>query len=122
MLLKECYDTFGGDYESVKHRISKEEIIKKFVIKFLSEPSFDNLCSALEREAYDEAFRVAHSLKGVCANLAFVRLEKSVSDLTELLRHSNDAPIDKERCKEAFENVSADYNAVMEAIRKLDEE
>lgn len=32
MLLKECYDAIGGDYESVKHRISKEEIIEKFVI------------------------------------------------------------------------------------------
>lgn len=120
MLLKECYDALGGDYESVKHRISKDEIIEKFVIKFLSEPSFDNLCSALEREDYDEAFRAAHSLKGVCANLAFIRLEKSTSDLTELLRHSDEVPVDKERCKEAFENVSVDYNTVMEAIRKLD--
>lgn len=30
MLLKECYDAFGGGYESVNQRISKDEIIKNF--------------------------------------------------------------------------------------------
>lgn len=122
MLLKECYDAFGGDYESVRQRISKDEIIKKFVIKFLSEPSYDNLCSALESESYEEAFRAAHSLKGVCANLGFKRLEASASELTELLRHSNEEPVDKEKCKEVFERVSVDYNVVVEAAGKLEQD
>ena len=122
MLLKDCYDAFGGDYESVRQRLSKDEIIKKFVIKFLSEPSFGNLSSALEREAYEDAFRAAHSLKGVCANLAFKRLEASASELTELLRHSAEEPVDKEKCKEVFECVSVDYNAVVDAVRKFEQD
>lgn len=122
MLLKDCYDAFGGDYESVRQRISKDDIIKKFVIKFLSEPSYDNLCRALESESYEEAFRAAHSLKGVCANLAFKRLEASSGELTELLRHSNEEPVDKEKCKEVFGRVSVDYNAVMDAVRKLEQD
>ena len=120
MLLKECYDAFGGSYEDVKERIPKDEIIKKFAIKFLSEPSFDNLCQALEGEDYKEAFRAAHSLKGICANLGFQRLEESSSALTELLRGSEEKQVDKEECKEYFERVSKDYKVVVEALKNLE--
>lgn len=121
MVLEECYKAFGGNYESVKMRISREEVIKKFLNKFLTEPSFDNLCESMEKEDYVEAFRAAHSLKGVSANLGFVRLEKSSSDLTEYLRNSSEKEIDKEKCKQTLEEVSKDYMEVMGAIRELDE-
>lgn len=121
MLLKECYDAFGGSYESVKERISKDEIIKKFVIKFLSEPSYGELCDALETEDYETAFRAAHSLKGVSDNLGFQKLGSSSSLLTECLRGKNEQQIDKQQCKELFESVSEDYNEVMEAVRTLAE-
>lgn len=122
MTIKECYDMFGGSYELMKLRISKDEIIKKFLIKFLSEPSFDNLCKALENEDYAGAFRAAHSMKGVSANLALQRLEKSVIALTELLRDSDKKIIDREQCKKHFECVVNDYNDVVTAIKKLNEE
>ena len=50
MLLKECYNLFGGDYEVVRQRMMKDEIIEKFVIKFLTEPSYQNLCDTIESE------------------------------------------------------------------------
>lgn len=120
MVLKECYDIFGGDYEAVLHRIPKEDIIEKFVKKFLTEPSYQNLCDTLEREEYSEAFRAAHSLKGVSANLGFQKLEKSSSELTELLRDSEGRSIDKEKAKEMLVLVSEDYNEVIEAIRRYE--
>lgn len=121
MLLKECYDAFGGSYESIKERISKDEIIKKFVIKFLSESSFEYLCKELEEKNYEEAFRAAHSLKGVCASLSFQRLLTSVSSLTELLRNSEQKEINEEECEKQLELVRKDYNEVIEAIRNLKE-
>ncbi len=120
MILKECYDAFGGDYESVKLRITKDEMLKKFVLKFLSEPSYQNLCEALDGGNYEDAFRAAHSLKGVSANLGFARLEKSSSEMTELLRKSGEKQIDSDMTKQLLETVTGDYNAVIEAIRKLD--
>lgn len=119
MLLKECYESFGGDYESVRNRISQEEIIRKFLIKFLSEPSYDNLCKTLATEEYEEAFRAAHSLKGVCQNLGFDQLEKSSSVLTELLRNSMEKQVDMEQCKVAFRKVSEDYKVVIDAITRF---
>ena len=118
MLLKECYDAFGGSYESVKERISKDEIIEKFVKKFLTDQSYSNLCQAVEEENYEEAFKAAHSLKGVCANLGFVNLTASVSELTELLRNSSSKVIDKDECIALFKQVSEDYSQVKESIRK----
>lgn len=113
---------FGGSYEGVKQRISKEEMIEKFVLKFLLDPSYELLCRSLEDENYEEAFRAAHSLKGVSQNLSFISLEASSSALTELLRNSNEKQIDKEQCKELLIRVSSDYKAVVEAVRKLKEE
>ena len=121
MLLSECYEIFGGDYEAVKQRIPKEEIIEKFVKKFLTEPSYQNLCDTLDNEDYVEAFRAAHSLKGVSANLGFQKLEKSSSELTELLRDSEGRKIDKEKAKEMLVCVSEDYKEVIEAIRRYED-
>lgn len=121
MLLKDCYDAFGGSYESVRQRISKEETILKFVKKFLSEPSFENLRLALQREDYAEAFRAAHSLKGVSANLGFLKLTESSGALTELLRACDVTTLDREACNVLFDRVAKDYDAVTDAIRQLDE-
>lgn len=119
MRLKECYDAFGGDYDSVKERILKEEMIEKFLIKFLSEPSYENLCHSLEQENYEEAFRAAHSMKGVCANLGFGELEKGSSDLTEYLRGKEKDQIDKNQCQELLEKVAEDYKKVTGAIQSF---
>lgn len=118
MLLKECYDAFGGSYESVKERISKDEIIEKFVKKFLKDLCYSDLCQAVEKEDYEEAFKAAHSLKGVCANLGFANLTASVSNLTELLRDSSNKEIDKDECIALLEQVSEDYSQVKESISK----
>ncbi len=120
MLLKECYDSFGGSYESVKQRIPKDEIIKKFVLKFLDEPSFSNLKQALDNGDYQGAFIGAHSLKGVSVNLGFQRLGDSSGVLTELLRNKDEAQIDKEECMKAFEHVAKDYYDVIDAVKQLD--
>lgn len=120
--LKECYDSFGGDYETVKQRIHRDESIERFMIKFLQEPSFNDLSDALENEKYEEAFRAVHSLKGLSANLGFKRLEQSSAIMTELLRKSDLKVIDKGQCRKLFESVSADYKAVVEAIKELEKQ
>lgn len=120
MEVKECYEAFGGSYESVKQRIPTDTIIKKFMLKFLEEPTFLNLSRALESGEYEEAFRAAHSLKGVSVNLGFNNLGNSAGTLTELLRKSGEKSIHKEDWEEIFARVSEDYNTLVECISKLD--
>jgi HPt (histidine-containing phosphotransfer) domain-containing protein len=121
MNLKDCYDSFGGSYEVIRERLPKDELIDRFVRKFLVEPSYTSLCSAVDVGDYEEAFKAAHALKGVSANLSFVRLTKSVSDLTELLRNSATTPVDREECLALFQTVAADYSSVTDAIRQYAE-
>lgn len=117
MQLKECYEAFGGSYESVRERIPNDEMIAKFVLKFLSEPSYGNLCNAVESSNVEEAFRAAHSLKGICANLGFPVLGESSSVLTEYLRGKDAGQVDKGECAKLLEKVTEDYNTVITAIK-----
>lgn len=116
MKLKEFYDAIGGGYEAIKQRMPKDDMIEKFVLKFLSEPTYENLCRRIEYEEYEEAFRAVHSLKGISANLGFQRLEKSSGILTELLRNSNEEEIDKNVVNQMLEQITIDYNTVIETI------
>ena len=119
MLLEECYQAFGGDYQDVKKRLQNDSLITRFVIKFLTDPSYETLCNAVREENYGEAFRAAHTLKGLSQNLSFSRLSESSSNLTELLRKHETVPVDKNMCEKLFLQVSADYTAVTETIKEF---
>lgn len=119
MTVKECYEMFGGDYEDVLQRIPRDELVKKFVLKFLDDKSYEKLKVGLQQENMEEAFRAAHSLKGVSQNLSFQKLGQSAGELTEQLRHWESAPVDRACCEQLFQTVTADYEAVIAAIQKL---
>ena len=86
MTVKECYEQINGDYEGVFGRFRGDERIKKFAVKFLADGSFDSLCKTLEAADYSEAFRAAHTLKGVSQNLGFTGLDMASETLTAMLR------------------------------------
>lgn len=69
MTTKECYELMGADYEDVMDRLLNEKLIKKFLYKFADAKDMGELQSSLEAQDYETAFRMAHNLKGVCANL-----------------------------------------------------
>lgn len=119
MDLKECYRKFGGDYEDVRKRLVKEDLISRMVVKFLADPSYQNLCDALAEKNYGEAFRAVHTLKGLSLNFSFGSLNISSSNLTELLRHWETVPVDPAMCEQLFSQVSDDYNSVTAAIREF---
>ena len=116
MVLSECYEAFGGNYEAVKQRIANDATIQKFLLMFLKEPRYGNLCEALEKDDYESAFRAAHSLKGISQNLSFQKLEVSSSALTEHLRNYAEQPVDKAQCKELFDKMTVDYKEVWNAV------
>lgn len=111
MTLKECYEILGGGYEDVLSRFMSERLVQKFVIKFLDDKSFDTLKSSLEIGNYEEAFRAAHTIKGICQNLGFEKLLHSSSSLTEALRNKQYNITD-----ELFLKVQADYIDSVRAI------
>ena len=114
MTIQECYMALGGDYEQVKRRLPSDGMIKRFLAKFPGDDSFAVLCQALENGRREEAFRAAHTLKGVSANLGLDRLSASASALTELLRPKGDAI--PEGAAALLESVRRDYEASVRAI------
>ena len=115
MTIVECYQQLGGNLENVKTRLPSDSLIKRFIIKFLDDSSYSELCDALQKGQRDEAFRAAHTLKGVCANLGFDQLENSASALTELLR-PKDIGIPEEAVS-MMKDVKHDYEITVGAIR-----
>ena len=112
MTLRECYAALGGDYDSVLGRLPGEKFVQKFVLKFVNDGSYDLLLRSMAEENYAEAFRAAHTIKGVCQNLDFTTLYRSSSALSEALRNgcSPEAPA-------LVEQVKADYQQTIEAIQ-----
>lgn len=119
MTLKECYAALGGDYDEAIGRLRSERLVQKFVLKFLDDGSYGLLCRSLEEGNREEAFRAAHTIKGVCSNLAFTQLLGSSSRLTELLREDGGDP---EKIQTLFEEVQQDYQRTAQAIQSFREE
>ena len=117
MTLKECYAALGGDYDDVLGRLP-ERLVQKFVLKFLNDGSYDLLCRSLADGDRAEAFRAAHTIKGVCANLGFTSLLDSSEKLTEALRDGKPAQPGED---ELITRVKADYARTCQAIKTFQE-
>lgn len=115
MTVEQCYATMNGNYEEAKRRLMNDALIQKFLIKFLSDTSFDNLSAALAEKDYLQAFKAAHSLKGVSQNMALDALSAPVSELTEELRDGNYS----DKVPELFESVQKNYEIVKTTILEL---
>ena len=77
-------------------------------------PSFSQLQSTLEEKNVEEAFRAAHTLKGVAQNLGFTPLYEATATLTEVLRAGN-LPEDDNM----MNAVAKEYKRTVAAIEQL---
>ncbi len=115
MTVKEFYDSIGGDYDTVFSQLLKDERIAKFAKRFAEDPTYSQLIASLNNKDYDTAFRMAHTLKGVAANLAFKEFGKASSDLTEILRAKDIASVEQ-----ALAKVTTEYEKLISAIQNID--
>ena len=114
MTIQECYEAIGGNYDDVLKRVRSEALIQRFTLKFLADKSYPQLKESLEAKNYEDAFRGAHTLKGVCSNLGFSKLCDLSSQLTEILRGR-----ELEGYEAVLAQVEKQYQITVEAIREL---
>lgn len=114
MTVRDCYQALGGSYEDVLSRFRTEDRIKKYIFKFLNDQSFQSLERALAVGGMEDAFRAAHTLKGVVQNLGFDRLAESTHLITEALRAG-----DSVQATSLFTQLSMDYNVTISSIQNL---
>ncbi|MDE6435716.1 MAG: Hpt domain-containing protein [Lachnospiraceae bacterium] len=112
-LLKQKLVESGVDVEGTLHRfMGNEALFMKFLTKFKSDPNYENLKTSLDNEDFEAAFRAAHTLKGVSANLGLTPITQPVSALTELLRGKEASEVD-------LEQVAVQRGALEEAYQGL---
>jgi HPt (histidine-containing phosphotransfer) domain-containing protein len=116
MTLKECYEAMGADYEEVMSRLRTEERVQKFLLKLLSDPSYGQLCTSMENRDMAEAFRGAHTLKGISQNLSLTRFGRSVTRLSDYLKEKQEY---NEQVEAMMAVVKEDYESMISCIKEL---
>lgn len=86
MTVQEVYGRLGADYSEIVCRMGNEERVKRFVLKLPQDDSFLRLCGAMTQGDAGEAFREAHTLKGIGLNLGLTNIADKAMLLTEELR------------------------------------
>ena len=117
MTIQESYARMGGNYDDVVSRLRADDRIKRFLLKVAEDKSFALLCDMLAERNMSEAFRAAHTLKGVSSNLSLTRLYDSACAITEALRDKTEYD---PAVEPLLERVKADYALTIECIKAID--
>lgn len=109
----------GVEVENTINRfMGNEAMYLKFLGKFLDDQNCINIGKNLEEENYEEAYKCAHTLKGVAANLGLEPLQRTVSVLVEELRGKSKEEVNVERANEEWQSVKKTYEQIFEIISK----
>ena len=104
MTLEACYGEMGGDLSAALCVLESETRLKRYLIRFLDEPTARMLLLALEDARWEDAARAAHTMKGLCRGLGLTPLQE------------NKLPEDVQIAG----RVKAEYERVVRAIRALE--
>ena len=112
---KELED-WGVNFAEANERfMGNEEMLEKFLKKFLTDPNMEALENALNASDAKEAFKACHALKGVAGNLSLEGFRGQVMDLTEILRADR-----LDGTKELFDAIKPKYDALIAILSKYE--
>lgn len=82
------FKAYGADVDGVMDRFMEDEdLLMMCLEQFVQDDEVAQLEEKMEQKDYEEAFEVAHALKGVSGNLGLTPLFQAVCVLVESLRH-----------------------------------
>ena len=88
MITLDKLNQFGANTkEGLDRCMNNEAFYLRLVDKAINDDSFIKLKNELENKNFDEAFKIAHSLKGVLGNLSLTPLYDLAVEITENLRN-----------------------------------
>lgn len=115
MTLDQFYRAAGGTAAASAPRLGGADATRRFLRLFPLDDSFPQLSEALGRGDVQTAFRAAHTLKGVAANLGLERLRAAASDMTECLRRG-----ELSGAQARFPETETAYRRVLAALEELE--
>lgn len=102
------------DVEGALKRFSGNESFYMLCLsEFLNDPTMDELNTAIENNAWDDAFTAAHALKGLAGNMGFVPLLHATGELVVLIRGGRIREVDASNRR-----VNRCYREITAAIRE----
>ena len=106
-------DAAGADVDGALNRfMGKTSLYKKFMKKFLEDRSYPDMLESLAGHDPEEAFRQAHTLKGVAGNLGINNLLAVLVPMVEVLRAG------KEPSEEQVSACKVEYGKIVDIIEK----
>ncbi len=115
MTIQELYEQTGGDYQGIKGRLMNDDLIKRFLLKFLDEKSYSEMLVAAKANDVQETISTSHKMKGVVANLSFTKLFDLLTELLAQLRQEGQTEVNME----LIEEITVEYEKVVALIREL---
>ncbi len=110
----------GADVEStLKRFMGNEAMYEKFLKKFTDNSNYSGLEESIRAKDYEEAFKCAHTLKGVSANLGLDPIYKAASDLTEEVRGKANDEVNGERVQEIWQELQKTYQLFSDLLGTL---
>lgn len=107
----------GADVQGTLRRfMGNEKMYLKFLKMFPADANYQNLGANLEAGNYEEAFKCAHTLKGVSANLGLTPVQTAVSGLVEELRSKKNEEVDAAKAGAMWQELKREYERFVEII------
>ena len=114
MTVKEFYDNVGGSYVDVINRFGADNIISRFLKMLLKDNTIVEFKTAIAENNIEEAFRHAHTMKGLLSNLGLTSLYNKDFEIVEFLRKK-----DINYVIPLVPDSVESYNSVIELIEQL---
>lgn len=114
LTLRECYDAIGENYDDLLNRLRcGEDGVQEAVHEFMYDKHYKQLLFAIGNNDTESAFRAAHAMKGISANLGLGKMYSVFSDITESLRSGN-----IEKATELVATADKEYKKVIGILKK----
>lgn len=117
--LKKKLEENGVDLvNTIRRFMGREDLYLKFLHRLWSDPNYNNLMQHLDEQNFEEAFKDAHTLKGVSANLGLDSVCQPVSEIVELLRGKEKEEIDIAKVEEKRKQLETEYAKIIQIINE----
>lgn len=114
LTLRECYLLAGESYDDLLSRLGcDEKIIYNAVKEFMLDLHYIRLLRAIENRDTETAFKAAHTMKGISANLGFTKMYSAFSLVTEELRSGN-----IEKAAELMTRATDEYQKIIAILKR----
>ena len=115
---KAALEEMGMDVDNtVKRFMGNETLYLKFLNKFQADQSVASIQQYIAEQNAEEAFKSAHTLKGVAANLGLDPIAQHASDIVELFRGKTQfSEVDTDKLAALNEELKNKYDALMKLL------